>query len=82
MEGEDLMTGRDLIIYILKNGLEDEPVFKDGTFMGLITEDQAAVKLGMGVGTIRAWISLGRIKAVRINDIYYVPADVSMNDQK
>ena len=82
MEGEDLMTGRDLIIYILKNGLEDEPVFKDGTFMGLITEDQAAVKLGMGVGTIRAWIALGRIKAVRINDIYYVPADVSMNDQK
>jgi hypothetical protein len=76
------MTGRDLIIYILANGLEDEPVFKDGKFLGLITETEAAVKLGMGVGTIRAWITLGRIKSVRINDIYYVPADVSLDDQQ
>ena len=76
------MTGRDLIIYILANGLEDEPVFKDGKFLGLITETEAAVKLGMGVGTIRAWIALGRIKSVRINDIYYVPADVSLDDQQ
>ena len=75
------MTGRDLIVYILVNGLEDEPVFKDGKFMGLITETEAAAKLGMGAGTIRAWIALGRIKAVKIDDIYYVPADVSFDNQ-
>ena len=38
------MTGRDLIIYILENGLEDEPVFKDGKFIGFITTGEAAVQ--------------------------------------
>ena len=31
------MTGRDLIIYILENELEDKPVVLDGGFLDLLT---------------------------------------------
>lgn len=48
------MTGRDLIIYILENSLEDEPVFKDGKFIGFITDAEAAVRLKTGISTLAA----------------------------
>ena len=63
------MTGRDLIIYILNHNLEDVDIFKDGKFVGFITEDEAAVKLNVGVATIRAWVSIGMLYGVKINDI-------------
>ena len=34
------MTGRELILYILQNGLENEEVFKDGIFVGFIPEEE------------------------------------------
>ena len=41
------MTGRDLIIYILENGLEDEPIIQDGMIimknLGYIPLDEAAL---------------------------------------
>jgi hypothetical protein len=43
------MTGRDLIVYILQNNLENEPVFKDGKFIGFMTEGEAAEKFDVGV---------------------------------
>ena len=36
------MTGRDLIVYIMLNKLEDEQVFKDGKLLGFLTEAEAA----------------------------------------
>ena len=69
------MTGRDLIIYILKNGLEDELVFKDGKFIGFITISDAAAKMGVGVSTVAAWISQGKIDASIICGTIYVRAD-------
>ena len=38
------MTGRDLIIYILENNLENEPVYKDGRLLGFLTVTEAAVE--------------------------------------
>lgn len=35
------MTGRDLILYILMNNLEDEPVFEEGKFIGFVTDVEA-----------------------------------------
>lgn len=55
------MTCRDLICYILQNGLEDEPVIKDGKFVGLLTLDEAAVKLNVGKAAIRAMIQDGNV---------------------
>lgn len=69
------MTGRELIIYILTNNLEDEPIFSDGSFIGFISVGKAAEKMGVGTATIYAWISQGRLTGVTIGGETYVPAD-------
>jgi hypothetical protein len=78
------MTGRDLIIYILKNNLENENVFKDGRFMGFITVADAAAKAHVGEATIYAWITQGRLNCYIIGGNIYIPADfdppVNIND--
>ena len=68
------MTGRELIVYILQNHLEDEPVFKDGTFVGFYSENEFAAKMNVGTSTIRAWVELGVITAVQVGDNFYIPA--------
>ena len=68
------MTGRELIMYILENHLEDEPVFQNGTFVGYVSDVKLAEILGVGVATVRAWIMMGRIKdAIMIGDVMFVP---------
>lgn len=69
------MTGRDLIIYILANGLEDKPVFEDGKIIGYITEEEAAVKMNVGIETIRAWINFNLIESIRLGNMNYIRAD-------
>ena len=69
------MTGRELIMYILENHLEDEPAFQNGTFIGYVTDVKFAEMLGVGVATVRAWIMIGRVKdAIMIGDAMFVPA--------
>ena len=69
------MTGRELIMYILENHLEDEPVFQNGTFVGYVSDVKFAEMLGVGVATVHAWIMMGRIKdAIMIGDDMFVPA--------
>ena len=70
------MTGRDLIVYILENGLENEPVIKDGTFIGFLPAREAAVKLGTGAATVHAMIQLNQLEAAWINGGIHVPADL------
>lgn len=74
------MTGRDLILYILSNGLEDEPVFKDGRFIGFITAGEAAAKLNVGVPTICVWLAQKRLYGIQIGDTVYVSADCKLED--
>jgi hypothetical protein len=66
------MTGRDLIIYILENHLEDDPVFKDGIFVGFTTPELAAAKCGVGVETVRLWFHLGYIDGVKCDYELYI----------
>lgn len=68
------MSGKELILYILLNDLEDEPIDKDGVLTGFITIEEAACKRGVGVATVEAWISTGSIHAVKINGLTMVPA--------
>lgn len=72
------MTGKDLIIYILQNNLEDEPVFKDGKFVGFITDLEAAAKLNVGVATIWALISRGQLTGIMVGGTIHVPADCKL----
>ena len=65
------MTGRQLILYILLNDLEDEIVFKDGVFIGFMTEEDAALKFGVGVATIRAWYQSKTLDGMEIGEHIY-----------
>lgn len=63
------MTGRDLIIYILTNNLENEQVVnQDGVFVGFMGEIEAAAKFGVGVATVRAWYTCGYLKGFAVGD--------------
>ena len=72
------MTGRDLILYILANGLEDEPVFKNEKFIGFITISEAAAKMNVGFHTIYAWIAEGRLDYICVSGKYLIAADCKL----
>lgn len=67
------MTGRELILYILKNGLEDEQVVKDGKLVGFLTLTEAASKFDVGTATVATWATLGYISYVNIGNVMYIP---------
>lgn len=69
------MTGRDLIIYILKNDLEDKPIFEDGKFIGFMNVNEAALKFNVGTSTIEIWCILDYIPSVTIGENFYIPVD-------
>lgn len=75
------MTGRDLIIYILANGLEDEPVFKEGKLIGFLTAEEVAVKMNVGVATVNAWLLQNRLYHIRLNNKIYIPADFDVKGE-
>ena len=68
-----MMTGRDLILYILSNGLEDKPVFDNDTFIGFETEGAFAERMGVGVATVRAWINMGVLDCICVGNKVYFP---------
>lgn len=76
------MTGRDLIMYILSNGLENEPIFKNGRFIGFLTVNEAAVKFDVGVQTIRHWVEFGYLEGVKISNDLYIPSNAEVKERK
>ena len=72
------MTGKELILYILNNDLENENVFdENGIFIGLIDIEETAVKFDVGVYTIETWEHMGWIKGVTIGDKLYFPVNIA-----
>ena len=69
------MTGRDLIIHILQNGLEDEQVFNFGVLLGFITPEDPAKKFNVGLATINAWVEMGLLNSIKIGESIFIPAD-------
>lgn len=69
------MTGRELIIYILQNGLENEEVIKDGKFIGFKTMEEVAEELIVGAETVRVWCKLHMIEHVKVGDTYLIPGN-------
>lgn len=74
------MTGKDLIIYILTNNLENELVFDNGRFIGFITVGEAAAKMNVGIATIHAWIIQGCIDSVQIGSEVLIPANFELKN--
>lgn len=74
-----MLTGRELMLYILEHGLENEPVFKDGCFIGFITELEAARILDVGTATIRSLVKQGKIENIQIGEKIYIPANFKVS---
>ena len=74
------MTGRELIIYILSNGLEDEPIYEDDKILGFITATEAAEKFNVGLATIKVWINEGMLDGIRIGEELYIPANADLKE--
>ena len=70
------MTGKELILYILQNNLENTVVLEDGFFIGFMTEKEAAAKFCVGTATIRAWYNCKMLKGTKIGDTLYFLKDV------
>lgn len=65
------MTGKDLIIYILKNDLEDERIeyILTQTFL---TKERVALRLGVGVETVKTMVELDLLPSITINGEIYI----------
>lgn len=71
------MTGKELILYILQNDLENEIVVKDGVFIWLMSEEEAAVRFNVGVETVKAWYVCGMLSGTKIGDRLYFLRNVA-----
>ncbi len=67
------MTWREMIIYVLKNKLEDRPVFENGKISGFMTIPEAAFKLGVGEETIKVWLALGYLNYIEVGETKFIP---------
>ena len=66
------MTGRDIILYILENHLEDEPFFSNDSVIGLVNTYYAAAKIGVGPETINAWFDLKVVPKIQIGQTSFM----------
>lgn len=69
------MTGRDLIMFILQNNLENAEFFTNGKIPGLMTVEEAAVKFDTGPTTIEAWFTFGGLRGIVIGKKLYIYAN-------
>lgn len=69
------MTGKELIVYILQNDLENEEVFTDDGCTLFMTETEAALALGTGIATVRTMFVLGMLKGFYIDDVLFLLRD-------
>lgn len=65
------MTGRDLIIYILQNNLEEAVFFEDGKIPGFMSAEEVALKIGVGTATVRSMYDIGMLRGIKIGDSLY-----------
>lgn len=74
------MKGRELILYILENRLEDENVFSNGRFIGFMTVADAAEKYEVGTATVMAWLATGRLDGMVIDHEVYIPCNSKLKE--
>lgn len=66
------MTGRELIIHIMENNLEDETILLDGKLVGMLTEADVAMLLGAGIATVRAWYTRHTLDGYILGEELYI----------
>lgn len=75
------MTGKELILYILENNLEDSEIFKDGKFLDFLTISEAAVKFNVGEATVKTWLDLRILNGFKVGNVYYIPRTAEPSDK-
>ena len=70
------MTGRDLIVFIMENRLEDEVIFENGDIPGFMTIDQAAEKWNVWTATVETFVKLKMVPYFTIGNAVYIPSDL------
>lgn len=64
------MTCRDLMVYILENGLEDEPIIDEtGVIVGFSSIEMAAVELEVGIPTIYALLNQNNLDYIVVGGV-------------
>ena len=80
------MTGKELIIYILENNLENEEFSKCFTEtpdnFNLIRADKAAAECDVGIATVTAWCTSRFLDYIIINGITYIFKNQKYKDVK
>ena len=66
------MTGRELIMFILVNNLEDTKLSLNDFVLSTV---EAAQKFNVGLATIRTWVLEEKINSVVIGDEVYILKD-------
>ena len=67
------MTGKDLILYILQNNLENKEIFETGTFLDFMTINKAASTFGVGAATVHYWVKLEMLPSITIGNEVFIP---------
>ena len=75
-----MITGRDLILYIMNNHLENYPVFQNGRFLDFLTVKEAAVKCDVGESTIRVWVKMNTLPHIVIGEQIFIPKDATTSN--
>lgn len=71
------MTGKELILYILQNNLEDTVVLDGALFVGFMSIEEVAVKFNVGTATVKAWYDCRWLDGTKIGDTLYFRKDIS-----
>ena len=66
------MLGRELIIFILENGLEDVDVFDAEFFRAFPTVGDVAVAFNVGIATVEAWLETGCLNGIEFDGVTYI----------
>ena len=69
------MKGRDLIIYILKNELEDKDIMSEEFLSFLPTVEAVAQMFDVGTHTVLTWAIVGDLELMTINGKAYINPD-------
>lgn len=74
------MTGRELMVYILENNLEEKDVFEIlFNSNAALNIYKAAEKFNVGAATINAWVQAGYLKGYVYKGQLRIPADAKPN---
>lgn len=69
-----MITGKDVIMFILKYDLVNEKIFADGIIdKALVHSSKVAEYFGVGVATIKAMYEMGTLHGFEIDGELYFP---------